>query len=88
MHRGCVRGDVACAPSEAEKFCIFEIEIVQFNEYFWVQVHNRQWIKKNKQKQKQIKTKQQQQQQQNSSMDLADPFCILGEILVNSLLES
>ena len=27
-----------CAPWEAGKFCIFEIGIVQFDEYFWVQV--------------------------------------------------
>ena len=27
-----------CAPSEARKFYIFETGIVQFGEYFWVQI--------------------------------------------------
>ena len=80
-----------CAPSEAEKFSIFEIGIMQFSEYFWVQVQSRQWIKqnlkKNKQTNKQKKTIKN-KKKKTSSMDLADPFCILGEILVNILLES
>ena len=33
---GCLRGDMP--PSEAGKFCIFEIGFVQFGEYFWVQI--------------------------------------------------
>ena len=32
---GCLKGDVP--PSEAEKFCIFETGIVQFDEYVWAQ---------------------------------------------------
>ena len=45
MHRGCLRGNVP--PSEAGKFCIFEIEIVQFDEYFWEQIYSRWWWVKN-----------------------------------------
>ena len=33
---GCLKGDVP--PSEARKFYIFETGIVQFGEYFWVQI--------------------------------------------------
>ena len=40
---GCLRGDEP--PSEARKFCIFETGIMQFGEYFWVQIQSRQWAK-------------------------------------------
>ena len=42
-HKEVSEGDVP--PSEAVKFCIFETGIVQFNEYFWVQIKSRQYLK-------------------------------------------